>query len=430
MTTAERLTAVAENVKKVYEAGKAAGGLVEKKDVNFYDYDGTLLYSYTLEEAQALTELPPAPTPKYDFLVFDRWNWTLTQVNGLTNKMNIGAIYDTVDGGVYAMLDIRYKSHLTIPVSLCVYANKTVVIDWGDNSAPESFSAGGAMENVYASHAYPGLGEYTMKIVSSSNGFTLGADNYTDSFIGPAGVSTVKNALTQIYIGRDCERVSHVGLSRYVALKKVTAHYDMVAGESALSYSGMRAFAAPQNLFWGELSDSPNLNLICVCGSTNVIPGYAFKASFFDELRLPDSITSIANNALRENSALSAFRVPSATTVVPESCFNSCRFLQSVELHDGVTEIGNYAFYACEVLPEVVITPGVTKIGSYAFQYCTALKAVYFTSNTPPILSADAKTNVFSGVASDCVFYIPTASLSAYKAATNYGSIAAQMVGV
>ena len=34
------------------------------KDVNFYDYDGTLLHSYTAEEAQALSELPPLPTQK------------------------------------------------------------------------------------------------------------------------------------------------------------------------------------------------------------------------------------------------------------------------------------------------------------------------------------------------------------------------------
>lgn len=28
-----------------------------QNEVNFYDYDGTILYSYTVEEAQALTEL-------------------------------------------------------------------------------------------------------------------------------------------------------------------------------------------------------------------------------------------------------------------------------------------------------------------------------------------------------------------------------------
>src|SRR5574344_498215 len=48
--------------------GTATGGgggtlpSANRKDVNFYDYDGTLLYSYTLAEAQALTALPDQPT--------------------------------------------------------------------------------------------------------------------------------------------------------------------------------------------------------------------------------------------------------------------------------------------------------------------------------------------------------------------------------
>ena len=45
------------------EAIESGGGVVEpeEKDVNFYDYDGTRLYSYTLAEAQALTVLPTPP---------------------------------------------------------------------------------------------------------------------------------------------------------------------------------------------------------------------------------------------------------------------------------------------------------------------------------------------------------------------------------
>ena len=45
---------------------KAAGGgsvnpTATAKAVNFRDYDGTVLYSYTVDEAAAMTELPPLP---------------------------------------------------------------------------------------------------------------------------------------------------------------------------------------------------------------------------------------------------------------------------------------------------------------------------------------------------------------------------------
>lgn len=45
------------------------------KDVNFIDYDGQLLYSYTADEFAELTELPPNPTN--DGLTAQGWNWTL-----------------------------------------------------------------------------------------------------------------------------------------------------------------------------------------------------------------------------------------------------------------------------------------------------------------------------------------------------------------
>ena len=43
-----------------------------QKDVNFYDYDGTIVASYSLSEAQSLTALPNGPT--HDGLVFQGWN--------------------------------------------------------------------------------------------------------------------------------------------------------------------------------------------------------------------------------------------------------------------------------------------------------------------------------------------------------------------
>ena len=56
------------------ESGGSGGTLptAQMKAVNFYDYDGTRLYSYTVEEAAALTELPPHPS--HDGLICQGWN--------------------------------------------------------------------------------------------------------------------------------------------------------------------------------------------------------------------------------------------------------------------------------------------------------------------------------------------------------------------
>lgn len=60
----------------VMTTGTASGGggitEPEEKDVDFIDYDGTLLYSYSADEFLEMTELPP--NPSHDGLVAQGWN--------------------------------------------------------------------------------------------------------------------------------------------------------------------------------------------------------------------------------------------------------------------------------------------------------------------------------------------------------------------
>ena len=61
-------------------------------EVNFYDYDGTILYSYTVEEAQALTELPELPS--HEGLICQGWNWTLENIKEYNRAINVGRTTD------------------------------------------------------------------------------------------------------------------------------------------------------------------------------------------------------------------------------------------------------------------------------------------------------------------------------------------------
>lgn len=51
---------------------------VKRNDVNFFDYDGTLLYAYSWEEAKELTMLPTLP--EHDGLEVREWNYTLEDI--------------------------------------------------------------------------------------------------------------------------------------------------------------------------------------------------------------------------------------------------------------------------------------------------------------------------------------------------------------
>ena len=91
------------------EAIPTGGGSVEKKDVNFYDWEGTLLFCYSVEEVQAMTSLPAPDTSSnyqsidHDLLVFQEWTRNLTNIktwvqNHSNQSLGVGAIYTTTDG--------------------------------------------------------------------------------------------------------------------------------------------------------------------------------------------------------------------------------------------------------------------------------------------------------------------------------------------
>jgi uncharacterized repeat protein (TIGR02543 family) len=155
-------------------------------------------------------------------------------------------------------------------------------------------------------------------------------------------------------------------------------------------------------------------------------------------VRLPNSATSIGNNAFYYCSGLTSVTIPAGLTSIGSNAFAYCSGLTSVTLPAGLTNIGNYAFYYCSGLTSVTIPAGLTSIGSsafyncyrltsvtlpasltslgsYAFQSCSGLTSVTNFSLTPQNISGNG---VFSDVTTSNVrLLVLPASISAYQSA-------------
>jgi hypothetical protein len=107
-----------------------------------------------------------------------------------------------------------------------------------------------------------------------------------------------------------------------------------------------------------------------------------------------------------------------SVTSIAAQAFEYCYSLTSIEIPDSVTSIGNSVFYLCNNLTSVVIGNGVTSLGVATFQSCRKLKSVTVNAETPPTI----QSNTFLSVPDDCAFYVPAASVDAYKAATNWSA--------
>ena len=107
-----------------------------------------------------------------------------------------------------------------------------------------------------------------------------------------------------------------------------------------------------------------------------------------------------------------------SVTSIGSDAFSYCSGLTSVVIPNSVTSIGIEAFWYCSGLTSVEIPNSVTSISVFAFSCCSSLKSVTSLNTTPPNLGNSA----FSGLATDCVLYVPAESVDAYRAADGWSS--------
>ena len=147
--------------------GIKTGVKLESKGVDFIDYDGTLLYTYTIAEAQNLTELPPLP--EHDGLICQEWNWNLNDIKDFNNELIVGATYTTDDGStrIYITLYNEWKSPI---LSFTQSKVSAVEIDWGDGNTEISPDSTGLCS---IKHNYATAGDYVIKLKPLDNSVNI-----------------------------------------------------------------------------------------------------------------------------------------------------------------------------------------------------------------------------------------------------------------
>ena len=109
--------------------------------------------------------------------------------------------------------------------------------------------------------------------------------------------------------------------------------------------------------------------------------------------------------------------IPNSVTSIGESAFKDWTSNnQPLVIPDSVTSIGDYAFHRWSLNNQSLVIPdSVTSIGVEAFWGWISAKEFIMESETPPSISITSFENT-----NNAPIYVPDASVTAYKTATNW----------
>lgn len=194
-------------------------------DITFYDYDGTIVTSWTLAELAAKTTLPDYPS--HEGLICQGWNWSLADLKTTNRKMNVGAMYITDDGKT--RIYIRLEEGRTSPM-LGVCPNGTVTVDWGDGTTPDTLTGTSTSTVKWTpNHAYAAPGEYVIKLtVDGTMGVygTSSSDQYSAILRYSSGSDyrnyVYRNSVQKIEIGNGVTSIGRYAFNNCYSLASIT----------------------------------------------------------------------------------------------------------------------------------------------------------------------------------------------------------------
>lgn len=451
------------------------GGPVEEKDVNFIDYDGSIVYSYTADEFLELTEMPA--NPSHNGLTAQGWNWTLSEAKTYVQTCGI-----LVVGQNYITDDEKTRVYITLQddqldIQLGLGINGSATISWGDGNT--STITGTSVSAVsYTSHSYTAAGDYVISIdvASGNQAAILGSgtrcslilkDHTANAYVN----DSYRNSINKVELGKNIS-INHDAFAYCYSLKSVSipnttsiSDYNGSMFGYCYSLAGLVIPTSVTALWRYMFNVCKSLRYVSIPSTVNQIYSGAFSTTSVKMLTFGDltyidtgiftssdtlkrlsiksfnstSYTSIQSTfnycySLSEcdlsrttlktlqytfNScyALKKVKLPTSLTTINMQVFYNCYCLSSIEIPENVTTINNSAFYNCNGLTEITIPENVTSIGSQAFASCYGLTEIHFKPTTPPTLP---NSNVFANLPSSCIIYVPRGYLSDYTSATNY----------
>ena len=357
----------------------------EEKDVNFYDYDGTCLYSYTKEQFLSLTQMPENPNHTDEGLISEGWTGTLEQAKYFVSKCgfcDLGQYYHPEDNKTKIYLTLATTDIVPLYIVLDA-ASSSVTVDWGDNSEPTTFT-GSTWTRLY--HEYLAPGDFIISItvnkgflkLQNSSGSVPPGNSYNTKFI--KNIKKIVVCTTNTMIGN----WAFAGLECPIIVSKIYSRNDGTIAEPYYRYR----------------------HSICICPTITTL--VSSKPTPVLHTRLSGCQSKKVILPLEEISSYN-----SNQNVFKEvTCYN-------IIVPEGTIQLGQQSFRNT-LLTNCVLPSTITDI-SNSLNSAINFYNFYILATTPPTVTSNDVRNLKN---SDAKIYVPAESIEIYKTAENW-SIAA-----
>lgn len=396
-------------------------------DVVFFDYDGTVLYSYSKSDFLALLSMPPLPDHTNIELTADDWNWSLVNAQNYlsSNGYNmpilcVGAIYHY--SGTDTKLVIELIGNNSPYLSLDV--NGTVTIDWGDETTTDTITGSSVTSYQRTLHEYSNNGTYTITITpASGTTYSLGNSNNRIIMSKASGNKndsdlSYMNILKKLWIGSGVTRLHSSSFRDNFGLKEVYFGSDVTAVESdtfnkclvldkVVLNEGLTSFDSNNHFAWcnklkyisiprtvtkiPSITDCRSLEYISISDSvTSTGETYSIARCYkLNKITFPSTINGFVNYMFRDCYGLKYIMSPNYPKIWHD-CFEGCSSFSLNALEDNkVIEPdtfdkiqGSDHYYNCNSLEQIELSSNRTEIPSAEFKFCYSLKEIDLSNIT------------------------------------------------
>ena len=420
---------------KIETGGGGGGGstTIEEKDVNLWDYDGSLVKSYSRNDFLALTSLPS--NPSHEGLTAQGWNWELAEAKTYVatyGGLDIGQTYVTDDNSTRIYIELlegALKPYLGFAI------NGTATIDWGDGNT-ETVTHN-STSTVYSNqHTYASAGKYVIKITSDTQIYLIGT-SYNTKFIwnNESGSTKERNyiysgAVYKIEIGNNVV-LGDYALAEMKNLQIVNIHsYSNAIGQYAFKgCTSLKQINLPKNTTIGQYCFNMCylIKHICFPNTIATIPTLSCSSiNRLERIYIPSSVTTINSQAF-SSSLCNNIILPNSITSIGDNAFSSNSNMREIILGENITTLGTDIFRYNYGLTKVVMPKNVTELKANTFYSCYSLCIVDF-SKAESIPTLANTSNVFYNNNSALKIIVPDSLYETWKTTANWSSYSSKIV--